>query len=66
MEPQGIAIPSTVECQLAEFSYPVNMDLDELSKICPRWMMLDTLAFSLTDFSCSLFKMLRPVSRFLN
>ena len=42
MEPQGIAIPSTVECQLAEFLYPVNMDLDELSKICPRWMMLDT------------------------
>ena len=66
MEPQGIAIPSTVECQLAEFLYPVNMDLDELSKICPRWMMLETLTFSLTEFSRSLFKMLLPVSRFLN
>ena len=63
VELQGIAIPSMVGCQLDEHSYPVNM---ELENIYPMWMTLKTLTFSSTEFSCSLFKMFLPVSRFLN
>ena len=66
VELQGIAIPSTVGCQMAEHSYPVNMELEKLSNIYPMWMTVKTLTFSSTEFSCSLFKMFLPVSRFLN